>query len=99
MTDMIERVARAIGYGMASTVSGNNMPHMSGDPRDRIPPVRRKAFDRAVMLAASAAIAAMRECELVVRDDEGHVVHELRGAPNDIWQHMITAALSQDKGE
>lgn len=80
MTDMIERVARAIKAACA-------LPGTK--PVARLSDVDRRA--------ARAAIEAMRECELVVRNDDGHVVHELRGAPNDIWQHMITAALSQQE--
>jgi hypothetical protein len=43
---------------------------------------------------AEAAIAAMREFKMVVRHD-GEVVHELRGAPDDIWKAMIDAALDK----
>lgn len=43
-------------------------------------------------LEAVAAMKAMRDCTLVYRDG-GHVVHEMRGAPDDIWKAMIDAAL------
>jgi hypothetical protein len=42
-----------------------------------------------------AAIEAMREVAPVVRDADGHVIHELRGAPEDIWHLLIDAALNQ----
>lgn len=59
MTDpTVEAVALAIGHSMASFASGNNMPDMSGDPRNRIPKALRHSFDRAVGYAAQAAIAA-----------------------------------------
>lgn len=43
---------------------------------------------------ARAAIEAMRSQTLVYRDN-GHVVHELRGAPDDIWKTLLDAALGE----
>lgn len=58
---LVERVKDAIGYQMAAVVSRNNQPHMSGDPRNRIPPALRRIFDESVRDAALAAIRAMEE--------------------------------------
>jgi len=41
---------------------------------------------------ARAVIRAMAEMVPIVRDHEGMAVHELRGAPADIWRVMIDAA-------
>lgn len=41
---------------------------------------------------ARAAIEALMEHTLVYRD-AGHVVHEMRGAPDDIWKTLLRAAL------
>lgn len=42
---------------------------------------------------ARAAITAMRETTLVYRQN-GEVVHQLIGAPDDIWKTLLDAALS-----
>lgn len=52
------RLAELIGYHLASVCSGNNMPHMSGDPRNRIPPGRRRHFDDACLSAAEAVVSS-----------------------------------------
>jgi hypothetical protein len=44
---------------------------------------------------ARAAIEAMRAETCVFRQN-GEVVHELRGAPDDIWKTLLDAALTQD---
>ena len=36
----------------------------------------------------------MRSQTLVYRDN-GHVVHEMRGAPDDIWKALLDAALGE----
>jgi hypothetical protein len=43
---------------------------------------------------ARAALEALREHKLEVRD-EGGVVHQLVGAPDDIWKTLLTAALNE----
>lgn len=58
LDQMVERGARAIGYHFAALVSGNNMPHMSGDPRARISPAKRRQFDDCANEAARACILA-----------------------------------------
>jgi hypothetical protein len=40
-------IADEVGYRFAALVSGNNQPHMSGDPRARIAGSRRRQFDDA----------------------------------------------------
>ncbi len=42
-----DELVTMIGYRFACVVSGNNQPHMSGDPRNRLPPIRRRMFDDA----------------------------------------------------
>ena len=59
MTDRLEAVARAVAYHMASVVARNNQPHMSGDPRERVPASLRREFDDGCLEAARAAIAAL----------------------------------------
>lgn len=48
--------------------------------------------------AADAAIRTvlerLRERELVMREN-GMVIHEVRGAPNDVWQAMLDAAVRE----
>lgn len=53
----VQELAEIIGYHLASMVSGNNQPHMSGDPRQRIQPARRRQFDDACQSAAEAVLA------------------------------------------
>lgn len=45
--------------------------------------------------SARAAIRTMANHGLIYRDN-GQVVHELRGAPNDIWKTMLATALAED---
>lgn len=49
---MRDQIAEIIGYQLATLVSGNNMPDMSGDPRKRIPPRVRRKYDDACNEAA-----------------------------------------------
>lgn len=49
------------------------------------------------LLAARAALEALKAGKLVFREG-GEVVHELRGAPDDIWQTLLDSILSE-KGE
>jgi hypothetical protein len=56
---MLEKLASIVGYHMAAMVSGNNQPDMSGDPRNRIHPARRRAFDDACRRTAEAVLAAL----------------------------------------
>ncbi len=59
--ELLELIKTRIGYAMASVVSGNNQPDMSGDPRNRLSPLRRRHFDEAVEYAAEGAIEAYRK--------------------------------------
>ncbi len=54
----------------------------------------RQDYDRAYA-RARRAIAAMRDMVPVVRDQNGQMVHEIRGAPRDVWRAMIDAALQE----
>lgn len=82
MSDMIERVERA----MATYFSGNNMPDMSGDNRNRLSTFQR----RNLTLAARAAIEAMREPGIAIRKLTTFEFAEVE------WPKLIDAALSQD---
>lgn len=52
----LERIAEIVGYCMATQVSRNNQPDMSGDPRRRIPQAQRRAFDDACLATAEAIL-------------------------------------------
>jgi hypothetical protein len=53
---------------------------------------------QAALQKADAAIRTvlerLREYKLVMRED-GMVVHEVRGEPNDVWQAMLDAAARE----
>ncbi len=68
-----EAIARIIGYHCASIVSGNNMPDMSGDPRKRIQPARRRQFDAACEHAADAILALPCADEAAIRADQREI--------------------------
>lgn len=53
---LLERIAEIVGYCMATQVSRNNQPDMSGDPRRRIPQAQRRAFDDACLATAEAIL-------------------------------------------
>jgi len=55
-----QKLIDLIGYHLASALSGNNQPDMSGDPRKRIPPIRRRHFDDACAHCADAILALSR---------------------------------------
>jgi hypothetical protein len=55
-----QKVIDLIGYHFAALVSGNNQPHMSGDPRARLLPHVRRRFDDACETAAEAILALPR---------------------------------------
>lgn len=94
---MREAVARAIF---------EKMGYVTGDDDD---PFRPYTWEAAVASEyaveaeeargyADAAIRTvlerLRERELVMRED-GMVIHEVRGAPNDVWQAMLDAAARE----
>lgn len=56
-----ERVAETIGWYLACVVAGNNQPHMSGDPRNRVPPGKRRSFDDACLACADAILSLSDE--------------------------------------
>lgn len=51
-----DALVELIEWHFAALVSGNNMPHMSGDPRARLHPGQRRRLND----AARAALAALR---------------------------------------
>lgn len=61
--EMQDEIANIIGYHMAALVSRDNMPHMSGDPRNRIPAHLRRRFDEACQEAANRIVEALKEPE------------------------------------
>jgi hypothetical protein len=98
-------------YGLYdySGYEGSDPPHVVRDFRDpkspdygsfvfrsECPKVARSEYDRLTdEHIARAAVRAMRSFNLVYRHD-GEVVHELRGAPNDIWRAMLDGALNAE---
>jgi hypothetical protein len=81
MSEMIERVAAAMW------VARGDYPKTATEIKMIWPAVRPE-----LEAMARAAIEAMRDMTPVVREN-GEVVHELRGAPADIWSTMMDAAL------
>lgn len=77
---MVERVARAMRQAIADPKDGPLKPFETAPSRCQW------------LICARAAIEAMRSQAFVYRDN-GHVVHEMRGAPDDIWKTLLTAAL------
>lgn len=59
--ELVERMARVIGYHLAALVSGNRMPHMSGDPRNRLPSHILRRFDDQCAEAARAILSLFTE--------------------------------------
>lgn len=56
--DVVRGIAQIVSYHLVSVVSGDSQPHMSGDQRNRIPPVRRRHFDDGCAEAAKAILAS-----------------------------------------
>lgn len=81
---LIDVIAEAIGYVLASQVSGNNMPDMSGDPRNRLPPHKRERFNKGCSEAARDVIKAI--------DQAGYVV-----APKEPTKPQVSAFLGNCK--
>lgn len=80
MSEMIGRVAKA-------------MREANAEPEDRpLVPFDTAPSRGKWMICARAAIEALRSQTLVYRDN-GQVVHEMRGAPDDIWKTLLDAAL------
>ncbi|RWK39272.1 hypothetical protein [Mesorhizobium sp.] len=91
MSDMITRVEKAL----AVHFSGNRMPDMSGDPRNRLSSLQRRNLTD----AAYAAIEAMRNPTGEMFNAGSKVCDEQccnGGQANNIFNAMIDAALSQD---
>lgn len=88
MSEMVERVARALNAADSDGLSGEPcswdelLPHWQGQ----------------YLAMACAAIQAMRSHKLVFRED-GEVVHEVRGEPNAVWQTFLDAALNEAKSD
>jgi hypothetical protein len=73
----VERIADIIGWYTAATVSGNNQPHMSGDPRNRLHGSRRRHFDDACKAAAEAIRAAL---DSPLSSTQGNAVEKTDGS-------------------
>jgi len=56
--ELRQAVAHQIGDCFAVALSGNRMPHMSGDPRARLLPHQLRELENCAAGAADAAIAA-----------------------------------------
>jgi hypothetical protein len=48
MSDNTEELREKLGYALAMHFSGNRMPHMSGDPRNRLSPSQRRNMEDAI---------------------------------------------------
>lgn len=55
-----QQLADQVGYYFASLISGNNQPHMSGDPRARLHGERRRRFDETCLEVVDTISAALR---------------------------------------
>jgi hypothetical protein len=53
-----QKLADEIGFRFAALISGNNQPHMSGDPRARLHGERRRRFDETCLEVADLVLAA-----------------------------------------
>ena len=85
-----DRLVELIEWHFAALVSGNNMPHMSGDPRARLHPGQRRRLND----AARAALASLRQH----RPDVAAVLDgEAVAVPRTATWEMIDAA--RDAGD
>jgi hypothetical protein len=100
--DMIERVARAIAFANGDNFSDafkskSRWIAKRGESGGRFRDVN-EPFQSDYIDMACAAINALAESTLVYRDN-GNVVHEMRGAPDDIWKTLLTAAIGREDGD
>jgi len=74
--ELRQAVAQRIGDCFAVALSGNRMPHMSGDPRARLLPHQRRELEDCAASAADAAIAAYEahrpRADVVLTQGEWH---------------------------
>lgn len=80
---MREAVARAMDEALRAIESDARLSELTDDEV-------RALTDAAIR----TVLERLRERELVMRED-GMVVHEVRGAPNDVWQAMLDAAARE----
>lgn len=83
-----EAMARAILMEGAPHIDAWNVAGEDG---------RRRALDSAdaALLAIDLAGYAVVPRDADIRlTDAGHVVHEVRGAPNDVWHSLLAAVLA-----
>jgi len=92
---MVERVAKAIaqelGLDLATLYANKSEWNRDRGARHDI----NTPYRGDITAAARAAIQALRDQTCVYRHG-GEVIHELRGAPDDIWKALLDAALTQD---
>lgn len=60
-----EEIAELIGRRMASLISGNNQPDMSGDPRARIIGTRRRWYDEACLELADQILSGIKNNDYI----------------------------------
>lgn len=53
-----------------------------------------RAFDAAIRAIEAAGYAVVPRDADIRLTDAGHVVHEVRGAPNDVWHSLLAAVLA-----
>ncbi len=94
--DMVEKVARAIWdercRHWGKYRKDLHEPNSEGYDWDDLGLSKRKELLR----EARAAIAAMRDMEVVFREN-GEAVTEIRGAPADVWLVLLDAALTSSE--
>ena len=102
MTEMVERVARAICWrSLKQHVNDDGVVDHTGCPSGLMCAERRKCLENPDLLrlstywaSARAVIAAMREpTEAMVEACDGMI--EDAASPYDHWQRMIVAALNE----
>lgn len=77
MTDAQPMTAEAIEWVLAPYFSGNRMPHMSGDPRNRLSPLQRRDVENAsreIEALYSATIDALRADLFRAREERDSAV-------------------------
>lgn len=93
-----EELAETIGRSIACMVSGNNQPHMSGDPRNRLSPLKRRHFDEACDNAAEAVLARLHAPAARTQvEQQRKTIEELNGM--DATQQTCVDAIIKQRDE
>lgn len=84
-----EAVAHELGYRFATLVSGNNQPHMSGDPRARLLPHIRRRFDEACDETADTILSLLRPAEPIEAEGVGEPVAWRASTHDEIIKRLM----------